>query len=79
MGDNPVSAEALKSFKGKKVETKEGGGQDPAFTAFLEKTYTDNGGDMGKISAALDSKFKDSFKPTSAGDFAAQYNYNVLD
>jgi hypothetical protein len=57
----------------KKVETKTGSGLDPAAVTAMEKVYNDNGGDLGKISAALGGvSFKAGVSCKSANDFAVK-------
>jgi hypothetical protein len=71
MSTAPTDAD-LEAKKGgmKKVETKTGGGDDPAALAAMAKLYTDNGGDLAKISAATGITFKDGATCKDADDFA---------
>ena len=71
MSTGPSEADlAAKAGSMKKVETKVGGGEDPAALAAMEKLYTDNGGDLAKISAATGITFKDGATAKDASDFA---------
>ena len=65
---------AKKLASAKHVETKSGTGPDPAAVAAMAKVYSDNGGDLGKISKALGGvAFKDGVKVASADDFAKKF------
>ena len=69
------SAADLEAKKGgmKKVDTKEGTGQDPAALAAMEKVYNDNGGDLGKIASQLKVDFKEGVTVKDSKDFASRF------
>ena len=75
MGDKAApSASDLEAKKSgmKKTTTKEGGELDPAALSNMEKLYSDNGGDLGKISSATGLKFKPGVEAKDGKDFAVK-------
>ena len=69
---SPADLEA-KAKSMNKVATKTGGGLDPAALAAMEKVYSDNGGNLGKIAGALGVQFKDGASAKDASDFAKKF------
>jgi hypothetical protein len=73
MSTGPSEADlAAKKDGMKKVETKVGGGADPAALAAMEKLYKDNNGDLAAITAATGITFKAGATVKDAADFAAK-------
>ena len=74
MSTGPSANDLAAKAKGmKKVETKSGGGPDAASLAAMGKVYSDNKGDLKKISAALGVQFKDGVAIKDANDFATRF------
>ena len=74
MSTGPSAADLEAKAKGmKKVETKTGGGPDAGALAAMAKVYSDNGGDLGKISKQLGVTFKDGVAVKDANDFATRF------
>jgi hypothetical protein len=73
MSTGPSQADLEAKAKGmKSVTTKTASGADPAALAAMEKLYSDNGGDLAKITSATGIAFKPNAVVKDAKDFAVK-------